>query len=79
MIVYIRSNESNLFFPDNKPWHFKVHLNTPLIFDGKWTVSLLEFQANTNKSRPVYSLNQTLFIYSDICGDSIVNGEKITF
>lgn len=78
MIVYIKSDESNLLFPENKPWHFKIHLKTPLIFHGKWTVSLLEFQASANKSRTLYSQNQTLFIYSNICGESIVNGEKKT-
>ena len=76
--MYIRSNESNLNFPEKKAWHFKVHLKSPLIFDGKWTVTLLEFQANAIKTTPVNSRNQTLFIYSNIWGDSIVKKEHFS-
>lgn len=76
MILYIRSDESNNYFTENKPWHFKVHLKTPLIFDGKWVVSLLEINATAIKSRNLYSTNQTLLLYSDICSESIIDGEK---
>ena len=77
MIIYIRSNESNHLFPDNKPWHFKIHLKSPLVLKENWSVSLLEFQATASKSRNLYSTNQTLFVFSNICSESIIDGEKI--
>ena len=76
MIVYIRSNESNHLFPENKPWHFKIHLKSPLVLKENGSVSLLEFQATASKSRNLYSTNQTLFVFSNICSESIIDGEK---
>ena len=76
MIVYIRSNESNGLFPENNPWHFKIHLKSPLVLKKNWLVSLLEFHATASKSRTLYSTNQTLFIFSNICSESIADGEK---
>lgn len=37
---------------------------------------MLEFQASATKSRKMYTSNQNLFIYSKICGESIVYGEN---
>lgn len=73
MILYIRSDESNVYFPENKPWHFKVHLKSPLMFNQKWLISLLEFDATATKSR---TTNQTLLLYSNICSESVIDGEK---
>lgn len=73
MILYIRSDESNVYFPENKPWHFKVHLKSPLMFKQKWLISLLEFDATATKSR---TTNQTLLLYSNICSESVIDGEK---
>ena len=78
MIVYIRSDESNAYFPENKPWHFKVHLKSPLVLNQKSTVALLEIEASASKPRTLYKTNTTLFVYSDICRESVLNGEKKT-
>lgn len=69
MIVYLKSDESNDFFPENKPWNFKVHLRSPLIFNGNWNVGLVEFHASGQNSR-----NKTVNIFSNICGTSILQG-----
>ena len=76
MIVYLQSGESNDYFPDNKPSNFKIHLKTPLIFDGKWEIALLEFQASASKTKSKHNTNQTVFIFTNICDESILNGEK---
>ena len=77
MIVYLQSGECNNYFPTKKKtWHFKIHLKTPLIFDGKWKVALLEFKASASKTKSKNNTNQTLFIFSNICDESILNGEK---
>lgn len=78
MILYLKSDESNNYFPENKPWHFKVHLKSPLTLEGKWKVALLEFQASASKTKTLYSSNQTLFVFSNICGESLLDGEKKT-
>lgn len=52
MSVYIRSNESNLFFfPENKPWHFKVHLKTPLIFPNICSESIVDGEKKSRLRR----------------------------
>lgn len=69
MIVYLKSDESNAFFPDNKPWDFKVRLRSPVIFNENWNVGLVEFYASGQNSRI-----KTLNIFSNICDTSILQG-----
>ena len=76
MIVYITSDQSNSYFPANKPWHFKVHFNSPLVLKHKVKVALLEIQASANKSRTLFTTNQTLTLYCIFCSESILDGEK---
>ena len=71
--LYIRSDESNAYFSDNKVYRFKVHLSLPLSLNGNWRVALTEFRAvddSRSKMKPV----DDLYIYSDICKESIVHG-----
>ena len=63
--LYIRSNESNAYFSDNKPCRFKVHLSLPLSLNGNWKVALTEFNAmDDSKSRT--KTVDALYIYSDL-------------
>lgn len=43
------------------------------MFKQKWLISLLEFDATATKSR---TTNQTLLLYSNICSESVIDGEK---
>lgn len=71
-IVYIRSDECNDYFKDNKPFKFKVHLKTPLILKGFWTVALVEFYCTI----PAKAKNeQELNLFCNFCKESIVGGE----
>ena len=73
--VYIRSDETDKYFPENKAFNFTFRLNAPITLKGFWKVGLVEFYAlNDSKSRKT-SL-ETLYIYSDICKESIINGSK---
>jgi hypothetical protein len=76
--IYIKSNESDFYFSDNKPYKFKVHLKTPMIFDGFWKVALIEFYAEKNKKNKVSrsSNNDIIYITSDIIKESIVQGTE---
>ena len=71
--VYIKSDDSNDYFADNKPYRFKVHLKTPLVLKGFWKVALTEFYAKLDSS--VRMERQTLYIYTDFCKESIVFGQ----
>ena len=68
--VYIRNDESNHYFKDNTPCKFKVQFKLPLTFDGYWKVALSEIKFTTNQKNS----EDTLFIYSSICKESVING-----
>lgn len=71
-IVYIRSDECDDYFPQNKPFKFKIHLKTPLILKGFWTMALLEFYC----SLPSKAKNDSvLHIFCNVCKESILEGE----
>lgn len=71
--MYIRNNESNHYFTDNKPYHFKIQLPFPLIYDGYWKVALCEIHLTRDSKAHNKSSDNTLFIYSSICKESVVN------
>lgn len=71
-IVYIRSDECNDYFRDNKSYKFKVHLKSPLILKGFWTVALLEFYCTI----PSKAKNDdVLHLFCNFCKESILDGE----
>ena len=71
--IYVKSDESDLFFNDNHVYKFKVHLNLPITLRGFWKVALVEFHA-AEKSRS--KTEKALYVYSDICKESVVHGEE---
>lgn len=75
MSIYpvVSSDSSLQYFPQNKAYHFKCHLNTPLNLEGLWKVALLEANISTSKSLKIF---KPLYVYSNICGESMVDGDK---
>lgn len=71
--IYVQSDESDNYFDDNKTFRFKVHLQLPLYLEGVWKVALVDFHATENKKTRA---SPGLYIYSDLCGESIVKGEE---
>ena len=71
--IYVKSNESDKYFSDNKVCRFKVHLSLPLTLDGKWKVALTEFYAS-NQVRSRKKETGALYIFTDLCKESIVHG-----
>ena len=73
--LYIRSDESTTYFSDNKVYRFKVHLSSPLSLNGNWRVhmALTEFRAVEDSKSKLKSV-EVLYIYSDICKESIEHG-----
>lgn len=73
--IYVRSDESNSYFVDNTTYKFKVQLKLPLYLYGKWKVALVHFHA-TEKGNSNSKADDGLYIYSDLCRESIVYGEE---
>ena len=73
--LYMQIDESNTFFVDNTTTRFRVQLIFPLSLPGIWKVALTEFHA-AEKSKTTPKSDECLYIYSDICKESIVYGEE---
>lgn len=43
--IYVRSDESDIFFGDNENHRYRVQLQYPLNLPGTWKVALVEFHA----------------------------------
>ena len=71
--LYVQSDESNAFFVDNSTTRFRVQLKFPLYLPGVWKVALFEFHAS---ERTTLKNQDSLYIYSDLCKESIVYGEE---
>ena len=73
--MFVRDSESNHIFTDNTPYKFKIQLKRPLRFEGHWKIALCEISLLqielSLKKKDIYD---TLFIYCDLCKDSIVDG-----
>ena len=73
--LYVQSDESDIFFDDNTTTRFRVQLKFPLYLPGRWKVALLEFHA-TEKSKSTKKADEGLYIYTDLCKESIIYGEE---
>lgn len=72
--VFVRDSESNHIFTENKPYNFKVQLKLPLSFNGYWKVALCEISIKTDPKARRKTVDNTLFIYSNVCKESVVDG-----
>jgi hypothetical protein len=73
--LYVQSDESNTYFDDNTTTRFRVQLQFPLDFPGVWKVALVEFHA-AETSKSSIKADEGLYIYADLCKESIVYGEE---
>ena len=73
--IYVHSNESDIFYEDNQTTNFRVQLKYPLYLPGVWKVALIEFNAS-EKSKSKLKADDGLYIYTDLCKESIVNGKE---
>jgi len=69
--VVLSSDKSSPYFPKNTPYKFKSHLNSPITLDGNWRMALIEADITSTLSK-----EDAIYVYSSICQDSIVEGEK---
>ena len=69
--MIINSDQCQSLFPSNKAYHFRTHLKAPLSLQGTWKVALTEIYITESSPLPY----KKLYLYSNICGNSIVDGE----
>jgi len=72
--IHVQSSDSDAYFSDNEVYRFKVHLSLPLTLRGFWKVALTEFYAS--HAEKVKHNIDFLYIYSDLCKESIVHGHE---
>ncbi|MES9902425.1 MAG: hypothetical protein ABW168_07050 [Sedimenticola sp.] len=70
LYLTVSSETSLAYFPDNKPYQFKIKLSSEKTFVGLWKVALLDIVLKDEEMR-----GNQLYIYANICGESFVNGE----
>ena len=73
--MVLKSTDSPLYHPSNQPYNFRVHLPKPLILNGVWTVSLLEFSLDPGQTKQ--RALPEVFLYSNICEDTIVGDKEL--
>ena len=73
MSIYVTMSSDRALhcFPQNKSYNFKTHLNAPLLLEGVLKVALVDVDIVSSTSK-----TEAIQLYSGICGESIVEGEK---
>lgn len=69
--MVIRSSDSLQFYPSNNANRFIIQLDEEIVLNGLWEIGLVEFSISRSL-KP----GQDVYIYSDICGNSIVGGSR---
>ena len=75
MSIYmvLNSDENLNIFPNNMTYRFRAKLQAPLLLKGTWVVALIDIKTTCDIKIPPSQL-YVYSVYSDICGDSIVDG-----
>jgi hypothetical protein len=73
MSIYVTmsSDRALHYFPQNKSYNFKTHLNASHLLGGVWKVALVDVDIVSSTSK-----TEAIYLYSSICGEYIVEGEK---
>lgn len=66
-----RSDHNLEYYPENKPYNFKIKLQQNIELNAAWKVALTEITLLDD-----FKKGESLFIYSSICGESFINGVK---
>ena len=73
--MVLGSEDSNLLYPNNKPYDFLVHLSTPVSLTGYWTISLLEICIERGQGYTF--LTSELFVFSNLCDNTVLGGHEV--
>ena len=67
--IICQSDQNPQYYPDNAPCSFKTKLRQTLELNGQWEIALTEITL-----REEHAKDDTLYIYTNICGESVING-----
>lgn len=70
--VVIHSDKSQTYFPENTTVHFRSQFQSPLNLKGVWKVALVDIALPPSTSKT----KQNIYVHSDVCGETFVDGEK---
>jgi len=63
------NSDANLnLYPENRPFKFCTYLQTPLVLKSKWKVAIIDIKLSQGQQ------SQDLYVHSDICDETIVDG-----
>lgn len=71
--IYVQSDQSDGLFTNNTTAQFTVQLKRPVYLPCMWKLALVEFHATPYST---IKEDEGLYIYTDLCKESIVNGEE---
>ena len=79
--LYVSSEDSLDFYPDNTPHHFKIHLRNPLQWRGFWKTGLIEFHAASTghvTSKTIKTVDsEMLYVFCKVGKESMVHGQQL--
>lgn len=75
--VYIKSDDSGSYFPNNEVYKFRINLPSRMTLRGMWKVALVEFNVGENSKVKKGTTEEALYVYLDICGESVVHGQRL--
>ena len=56
--IFAKSSDSSEYFPDNKYYDFKIHLDRSINLQGYWKVGITEFFTTTSPTKTSMDKNQ---------------------
>lgn len=80
--IFVKSDECRDYYPENKPYDFKIHLDNALDLQGFWKLGITEFFTLSSTKKTVIDaltskpITKSLFVYSNVCDFSSVNGHQ---
>lgn len=83
--IFAKSSDSSEYFPDNKDYDFKIHLDRSINLQGYWKVGITEFFTTASptktsmdkNSKPITIFNRKpVYVYTNICSFSSVHGQE---
>lgn len=72
LYMICRSDQNLDYYPENKPHSFKIKLRQSLDLNRFWRIALTEITLKEGNKK-----EDTLYIYSNICGESCINGVNV--
>ena len=88
--IFLKSSDCSEYYPNNKPYDFKIHLNTTIDLNGYWKLGIAElFTLSSVTSEKCSASNiqdklinhpivkyryKPLYVYCNVCQFSSVNG-----